>query len=295
MRRSLAPSQVAKRKQGPDSDDEDWEPDIAPQSKRDCRENYISPFRRPLTALTNRPLCTDGSEHEAFIRKILSKPFKVPIPNYTGSLGLRALGLRRAGVRKALHDPFEDGALVLYEPPAISAHELIKADKEKLPVHVVVDPVLSKVLRPHQREGVKFLWDCVTGRRIENSYGCIMADEMGLGKTLQCITLMWTLLRQSPDFKPEIEKAIVVSPSSLVRNWYNEVAKWLGGRIQPLAIDGGSKDEIDRKLESFMSQHGMRVPTPILIISYETFRLHAGVLHKGKVGLVICDEVSVLV
>ncbi|KAI2663215.1 DNA repair and recombination protein RAD54-like [Labeo rohita] len=264
-RRSLAPSQVAKRKQGPDSDDEDWEPDIASESKRNCRENYISPYRKPLTPLTNRPLCTDGNEHEAFIRKILSKPFKIPIPNYTGSLGLRALGLRRAGVRKALHDPFEDGALVLYEPPAVSAHDLIKADKEKLPVHVVVDPVLSKVLRPHQR-------------------------EMGLGKTLQCITLMWTLLRQSPDFKPEIDKAIVVSPSSLVRNWYNEVGKWLGGRVQPLAIDGGSKNEIDRKLESFIYQHGMRVPTPILIISYETFRLHAEVLHKGKVGLVICDE-----
>ncbi|KAL0190280.1 hypothetical protein M9458_012978, partial [Cirrhinus mrigala] len=77
--------------------------------------------------------------------------------------------------------------------------------------------------------------------RIENSYGCIMADEMGLGKTLQCITLI-------PDFKPEIDKAIVVSPSSLVRNWYNEVGKWLGGRVQPLAIDGGSKNEIDRKL-----------------------------------------------
>lgn len=97
-------------------------------------------------------------------------------------------------------------------------------------------------------QGVKFLWDCVTGRRIPDSYGCIMADEMGLGKTLQCITLMWTLLRQSPDCKPEIDKAIVVSPSSLVRNWYNEVGKWLGGRVQPLAIDGGSKEEIDRKL-----------------------------------------------
>lgn len=24
--------------------------------------------------------------------------------------------------------------------------------REKLPVHVVVDPILSKVLRPHQRE-----------------------------------------------------------------------------------------------------------------------------------------------
>uniref|UniRef100_A0A8C5GVS1 DNA repair and recombination protein RAD54-like n=1 Tax=Gouania willdenowi TaxID=441366 RepID=A0A8C5GVS1_GOUWI len=260
------------------------------KSENELQERHISQFRKPLTPTNNRPACSDGDKHEAFIRAILSKPFKIPIPNYSGSLGIRALGLKRAGVRKSLHDPFAEDALVLYEPPALSAHEQIKAEKEKLPVHVVVDPVLGKVLRPHQREGVKFLWECVTGRRIPGSYGCIMADEMGLGKTLQCIALMWTLLRQSPDAKPEIDKAIVVSPSSLVRNWYNEVGKWLGARLSPVAIDGGSKDEIDRQLENFIAQHGLRVPTPILIISYETFRLHAEVLHRGKVGLVICDE-----
>ncbi|XP_029905787.1 DNA repair and recombination protein RAD54-like [Myripristis murdjan] len=292
MRRSLAPSQVAKRKQAGDSDEDERTVTDGKRrrSHNEIRESHISPFRKPLTQLTNRPSCMDGDKHEAFIRSILSRPFKVPIPNYTGALGIRALGLKRAGVRRALHDPFAEDALVLYEPPALSTHDLIKADKDKVPVHVVVDPVLGKVLRPHQREGVKFLWDCVTGRRISDSYGCIMADEMGLGKTLQCITLMWTLLRQSPDAKPEIDKVIVVSPSSLVRNWYNEVGKWLGGRVTPVAIDGGSKEDIDRKLVSFMSQYGLRVPTPILIISYETFRLHADVLHKGKVGLVICDE-----
>lgn len=47
----------------------------------------------------------------------------------TGSLGIRALGLKRAGVRKALHDPFAEDALVLYEPPILSAHDLIKAEK----------------------------------------------------------------------------------------------------------------------------------------------------------------------
>lgn len=66
--------------------------------------------------------------------------------------------------------------------------------KGRFQVHVVVDPVLAAILRPHQREGVKFMYDCTTGMRIENAYGCIMADEMGLGKTLQCITLLWTLL-----------------------------------------------------------------------------------------------------
>jgi DNA repair and recombination RAD54-like protein len=61
------------------------------------------------------------------------------------------------------------------------------------------------------------MYECVTGQRIPGSYGCIMADEMGLGKTLQCITLMWTLLKQGSDCKPTIDKAIVVAPSSLVK------------------------------------------------------------------------------
>lgn len=37
---------------------------------------------------------------------------------------------------------------------------------------------------------------------------------------------MWTLLRQSGDIgKATIEKAIIVCPSSLVRNWANELGK----------------------------------------------------------------------
>lgn len=67
-----------------------------------------------------------------------------------------------------------------------------------------------------------------------------MADEMGLGKTvsqsvripdvyakwlqLQCITLLWTLLKQSPESgKPTIQKCVIACPSSLVRNWANEL------------------------------------------------------------------------
>ena len=39
-----------------------------------------------------------------------------------------------------------------------------------------------------------------------------------------------------------------------------------------------------------MNTFGRRPVNPILIISYETFRLHSKVLHKGEVGLVLCDE-----
>ena len=64
---------------------------------------------------------------------------------------------------------------------------------------------------------------------VENQYGCIMADEMGLGKTLQCIALMWTLVKQSPHAnKPTIEKCIIACPSSLVKNWANELGESSG-------------------------------------------------------------------
>ncbi|NP_001154953.1 RAD54-like isoform X1 [Nasonia vitripennis] len=261
------------------------------ENKRRRTEKTIEISDRKLPALTSNDISAVQeviSEHEERVRKALSKPFKIPIPGYECSG--RTLGFRFAGPRRALHDPDEPNALVVYAPPEMSEHESLKVDETKKLVHVVVDPLLCNVLRPHQREGVKFMYECVTGKRIEEAYGCIMADEMGLGKTLQCITLLWTLLKQGPEAKPLIEKAIIVAPSSLVKNWYNEIFKWLQNRVKPLAIDGGSKSEIDAKLTGFMKTYGRRCATPILIISYETFRLHAHVLHQDDVGLVLCDE-----
>ena len=224
------------------------------------------------------------------VRSLLNKPFKIPIPGYTGSGYGRSLGVRRSGGRQPLHDPEAEGALVLYLPAELSEHEKLRADAAAQQVAVVVDPQLCRVLRPHQREGVKFMYDCVTGARIAGHHGAIMADEMGLGKTLQCITLMWTLLKQSPDCKPTIEKAIVVCPSSLVKNWYNEISKWLPNKISPLAVDSGTKEQIDKNLAGFMNTFGRRPHNPVLIISYETFRLHCKVLHTSEVGLLLCDE-----
>jgi len=54
---------------------------------------------------------------------------------------------------------------------------------------------------------------------------------------------------QGPDAAPIIDKAVVVSPSSLVKNWEKEVNKWLANRVNTLAIDSGSKAEIDRWLQ----------------------------------------------
>lgn len=72
-----------------------------------------------------------------------------------------------------LHDPDLEGALVL--------NSVSWARGASGVAPVVVDPYLCKHLRPHQREGVQFLYDCVMGLREQGRHGAILADEMGLG------------------------------------------------------------------------------------------------------------------
>uniref|UniRef100_A0A915PXS3 DNA repair and recombination protein RAD54-like n=1 Tax=Setaria digitata TaxID=48799 RepID=A0A915PXS3_9BILA len=301
VRRSLAPSTVsgvqssnAVKSIALFSDDKKLRKrhrlNISENNENSSRDELKSPYRKVIITTVDDLIQKEQGAHEEIVLKLLCRPFKIPIPDYTSPGRARPLGLRHSTVRCALFDPYTEGALVLFTPPELSAHDALKIDTTNKQVHVVVDPMLSSVLRPHQREGVKFMYDCVTGVRIPCAHGCIMADEMGLGKTLQCITLMWTLLRQGPDAKPTLNKSVIVCPSSLVKNWDKEIRKWLGGRVNALAVDSGGKDEIDKNLEKFMSQMGVRCATPVLIISYETFRLHASILLQKEIGLIICDE-----
>ncbi|EDQ87367.1 uncharacterized protein MONBRDRAFT_10186 [Monosiga brevicollis MX1] len=297
MRRSLAPSRrslgpVPRKRSiaptvggsSPGCDNGDDSDSGSPQPKV-----HLPPFmadRKPLTPLNGNEVIT---AHEARIFGILGKPFKSPLPGHTTDNSRRGLGVRRLTLRQPLHDPDDDAAVVLYRPPPLSAADASNPEiRNKHPVAVVVDPILGAKLRPHQIEGVQFLYDCVTGLKIPGYHGAIMADGMGLGKTLQNVTLTWTLLKQSPECRPTLTKAVIVCPSSLVKNWSNEFRKWLGDRVSTLPIDNGASDEIDKKLRYFGSASGRAAPQ-VLIISYETLRGHIHALDQ-PVGIVICDE-----
>ena len=45
--------------------------------------------------------------------------------------------------------------------------------------------------------------------------GTVLADAMGLGKTLQCIALIWALLKHGPyGNKPVLRRVIIVTPGT---------------------------------------------------------------------------------
>lgn len=275
MRRSLAPSQ----RQLATTPDAKRRRVSTPASIGNNTSLRTENFSTAVNTSGTMGKAMEKSAHEQFIRELLAKPFRVPLANYTPSATTKTLGCRRPLGPRPMHDPFEEGSLVLWSPEPGQSKEM---------VHVVVDPALSRVLRPHQREGVKFMYDCLTGVHIPESYGCIMADEMGLGKTLQTITVLWTLVRQGPVYgQSTVKKALIVTPSSLVKNWGNELKKWLGERARYIALEGGSGAAIDAEIGSFLNNRCVS----ILILSYETLRVHIEPLKNSKdVGLVVCDE-----
>ncbi|KNE64148.1 hypothetical protein AMAG_09199 [Allomyces macrogynus ATCC 38327] len=203
-------------------------------------------------------------------------PNKQFIAHASAELAVSKGGRRQQGLTPR-HNPNAPDAFVLPRPPGAADED----DHDEI-VDVVVDPVLARHLRPHQRDGVQFLYECLLGYRMEGGSGAILADEMGLGKTLQCITLIWTLLRQNPFAKdPLAKRVMVVCPASLITNWQKEFKKWLGDeRIRTFPVDGQTN------VNDFLVGRIY----PVMIVGYERLRLIYESLGEFKFDLVVCDE-----
>jgi superfamily II DNA or RNA helicase len=76
---------------------------------------------------------------------------------------------------------------------------------------------LQVELRPYQRQGLAWLQHLR-----ENGVGGVLADDMGLGKTLQTIAHLLAEKEAGRMTRP----SLVVAPTSLVRNWEREIARF---------------------------------------------------------------------
>lgn len=147
-----------------------------------------------------------------------------------------------------------------------------------------LDTNLLSKLRPHQIEGVNFMYECIFGKKDFEGNGCLLADEMGLGKTLMTITVILALLQQLPR-----SKVLIVCPLTLVNNWKSEFKKWLGTNskvsILTLATATGAVSDPQN-----ISNFGKLNVYNVLIINYEKVGTFLKELSKVNFELLVCDE-----
>ncbi|XP_010269086.1 PREDICTED: protein CHROMATIN REMODELING 24-like isoform X2 [Nelumbo nucifera] len=73
---------------------------------------------------------------------------------------------------------------------------------------------IAKMLYPHQRDGLKWLWSLHCRRT-----GGILGDDMGLGKTMQICSFLAGLF-----YSCLIKRVLVVAPKTLLSHWIKELS-----------------------------------------------------------------------
>ena len=153
------------------------------------------------------------------------------------------------------------------KPPTID-------DEEKGKV-IEVHKHLKKRLKPHQLDGIQFMYDCCieSVEKCKNGSpgsGAILAHCMGLGKTFQVITFLTTVLNYHYIFG--FKRALVVCPLNTILNWKAEFEKWVkdiddAPEVSVLTDSIHNNEKRAEIVENWFETSG------VLIMGYSLFRL----------------------
>jgi SNF2 family DNA or RNA helicase len=135
-----------------------------------------------------------------------------------------------------------------------------------------VPPGFTATLRPYQAQGVTWL-DLLR----ESGLGGVLADDMGLGKTVQILALLSLEKARGSLTEP----ALVVAPTSLMTNWFNEARKF-APELKVLVLHGAARKQ---NFES-ISRHDVVLTTYPLIARDQEVLLsrewHIAVLDEAQ-------------
>lgn len=147
---------------------------------------------------------------------------------------------------------------------------------------MVEQPIhLTAQLKPYQVKGLNWL-----ANLYEQGINGILADEMGLGKTVQTISLLAHLAETRGIWGP----FLVISPTSTLPNWANEIAKFYPA-FKVLPYYGLAKQRASlRKILSPNYLHRADSPAHIVVTSYNLVVQDEKYISKIHWEYMILDE-----
>lgn len=132
---------------------------------------------------------------------------------------------------------------------------------------------INATLRPYQETGFKWLRNLA-----EYGLGGILADDMGLGKTLQAILYIASFLQEGCN-----EPFLIVSPTSLVYNWLDEIETF-APFIKAKVISGTPKER-QSMIEEYKEYDALITSYPLIrrdISSYEKVKFHTVFIDEAQ-------------
>ena len=153
-------------------------------------------------------------------------------------------------------------------------------------------PTMRAILKTHQEVGVQWLANCY----LAGWPGVLLADDMGLGKTLQSLSFLVLLRREGIIRKGR--PALVVAPTSLLRNWRDEHKRHtlgeglgepltaFGTQLRSLRIGKAEKDDVVLLDTNELAKSNW------VLTTYETLRDYHMSFARVPFSVAILDEIQ---
>lgn len=122
-------------------------------------------------------------------------------------------------------------------------------------------------LYPFQQAGLDWL---------RGAKKALLTDEMGTGKTIQALSTLRAVVGAQ-------EPCLIICPNSMKGTWAKEAAKWYPG-CTPYVIAGSAAQR--KKLFAQAAEDS----TALVIINFESVRLHSSTAGFGSIALARCAE-----
>ncbi|KAG0064558.1 hypothetical protein BGZ89_009020, partial [Linnemannia elongata] len=149
--------------------------------------------------------------------------------------------------------------------PLLGDEVLINPGHKKTERAVIIPSFLAVNLKPHQIDGLRFMWKNI----VMFDGGCILAHSMGLGKTFQVVAFIYVLLTEihsgNKDIPAKLQpsRVLLLMPPIVLQNWADEFEKWIPPqhrndvRVYKFASNNTSTTERIRMLEKWHADGGV--------------------------------------
>ncbi|MDQ6527840.1 DEAD/DEAH box helicase [Flavobacterium sp. LHD-85] len=186
----------------------------------------------------------------------------------------------------------ENGVLLLRKSNFTALDGISEIDSDLDQIHqaeFTASDLIKATLRPYQVDGVKWLLG-----HFNSNMGACLADDMGLGKTLQTLSVLvsvqeqlgfttkttnFDLFANETTIEREPLKALIVLPSSLVFNWFNEAGKFTP-HFSKMQYVGNDRKSLASRINS----------TDLIFTSYSIIHRDISILEKYDFRYLILDE-----
>ncbi|WP_427872248.1 DEAD/DEAH box helicase [Flavobacterium sp. MMS24-S5] len=186
----------------------------------------------------------------------------------------------------------ENGVLLLRKSNFTALDGISEIDNDLDQIHqaeFTASDLIKATLRPYQVDGVKWLLG-----HFNSNMGACLADDMGLGKTLQTLSVLvsvqeqlgfttkttnFDLFANETTIEREPLKALIVLPSSLVFNWFNEAGKFTP-HFSKMQYVGNDRKSLASRINS----------TDLIFTSYSIIHRDISILEKYDFRYLILDE-----